>query len=200
MKGTKSAIDPRHGSTRLPRVAARPTTRHLFAALALFIACNGSEPAPAPGDFPARGDDARPPNIVLFIVDTLRAQQRADGGWGQFPGSGVDLSATVKGYFVLKLYGDDPDAPHMRRARERVRELGGAERVNTWTNFFLACLGQVSWNAVPAIPPEVVMLPRWFYFHLDKVAAWTRTMILPLSLVMVIVVAGVLHFAGIAPK
>jgi len=73
MKGTKSAIDPRHGSTRLPPVAARPTTRHLFAALALFIACNGSEPAPAPGDFPARGDDARPPNIVLFIVDTLRA-------------------------------------------------------------------------------------------------------------------------------
>ena len=127
--------------------------------------------------------DGRGPEVLVRIVETLRTQQRPDGGWGQFPGSDIDLSATVKGYFVLKLHGDDPDAPHMRRARERVRELGGAERVNTWTNFFLACLGQVSWNAVPAIPPEVVMLPRWFYFHLDKVAAWTRTMILPLSLV-----------------
>ncbi|MAC76101.1 MAG: squalene--hopene cyclase [Phycisphaerae bacterium] len=127
--------------------------------------------------------DGRGPEVLVRIVETLRTQQRPDGGWGQFPGSDIDLSATVKGYFVLKLHGDDPEAPHMRRARERVRELGGAERVNTWTNFFLACLGQVSWNAVPAIPPEVVMLPRWFYFHLDKVAAWTRTMILPLSLV-----------------
>ena len=128
--------------------------------------------------------DGRSPELLDRIADKLRSQQREDGGWGQFPGSGIDLSATVKGYFVLKLHGDSPDAPHMLAARARIHELGGAERVNTWTNFFLACLGQVSWNAVPAIPPEVVMLPRWFYFHLDKVSAWTRTMILPLSLVV----------------
>ncbi|MEE2972868.1 MAG: squalene--hopene cyclase, partial [Planctomycetota bacterium] len=128
--------------------------------------------------------DGRGPEVLDRIADKLRSQQRGDGGWGQFPGSGIDLSATVKGYFVLKLYGDPPDAPHMAAARARIHERGGAERVNTWTNFFLACLGQVSWNAVPAIPPEVVMLPRWFYFHLDKVSAWTRTMILPLALVV----------------
>ena len=128
--------------------------------------------------------DGRSPELLGRIVEKLRSQQREDGGWGQFPGSGIDLSATVKGYFVLKLHGDSPDAPHMQAARNRVHELGGAERVNTWTNFFLACLGQVSWNAVPAIPPEVVMLPRWCYFHLDKVSAWTRTMILPLALVV----------------
>ena len=128
--------------------------------------------------------DGRGPEVFERIAAKLRSQQRDDGGWGQFPGSGIDLSATVKGYFVLKLYGDSPEAPHMAAARERIHELGGAERVNTWTNFFLACLGQVSWNAVPAIPPEIVMLPRWFYFHLDKVSAWTRTMILPLALVV----------------
>ncbi len=127
--------------------------------------------------------DGRPASTLERIVEKLRSQQRADGGWGQFPGSGIDLSATVKGYFILKLHGDDPDAPHMVAAKARIHELGGAERVNTWTNFFLACLGQVSWNSVPAIPPEIVMLPRWFYFHLDKVSAWTRTMILPLALV-----------------
>ncbi len=128
-------------------------------------------------------EDGRPASTLERIVDQLRRQQRPDGGWGQFPGSGIDLSATVKGYFVLKLHGDDPDAPHMIAARDRIIAMGGAERVNTWTNFFLACLGQVSWNAVPAIPPEIVMLPRWCYFHLDKVSAWTRTMILPLALV-----------------
>ena len=130
--------------------------------------------------------DGRDPGTLERILATLRAQQQSDGGWGQFPGAGAgaDLSATVKAYFVLKLYGDDPEAPHMRQARELILGLGGAERVNTFTNFFLACLGQVSWNAVPSIPPEIVLLPRWSYFHLDKVSAWTRTMILPLSLVV----------------
>ncbi|MFO0962304.1 MAG: squalene--hopene cyclase [Phycisphaerales bacterium] len=117
------------------------------------------------------------------IVRYLRAQQRADGGWGQYPGSAVDLSATVKAYFCLKLHGDSPDAPHMRRARELVRSMGGAERCNSFSNFYLAALGQISWNAVPAIPPEIVWLPRWFYFHMDRMSAWSRTMILPLAIV-----------------
>jgi len=104
------------------------------------------------------------------------------GGWGQFPGAPTDLSATVKAYFALKLAGDSPDAPHMAAAREAILRLGGAERINTFSMFYLACLGQVSWDACPAIPPQIAMLPRWFPFHLDKVAAWTRTMILPLAL------------------
>lgn len=105
-----------------------------------------------------------------------------EGGWGQYPGSPPDVSACVKAYFALKLFGDHPDAPHMRAARELIRSLGGAEMCNTFSTFFLACLGQVSWDACPNIPPEIVLLPRWSPFHMDKVAAWTRTMILPLAL------------------
>ena len=122
-------------------------------------------------------------HVLERIAEELRAQQRPDGGWGQHPGSDVDLSATVKAYFALKLMGDDHRSEPMRKAVQRVRELGGAEHCNSFTNFYLACLGQVPWNAVPAIPPEIVRLPRWFYFHLDKVSAWSRTMILPLALV-----------------
>ena len=118
------------------------------------------------------------------IARYMRTLQREDGGWGQYPGSRVDISATVKAYFSLKLLGDDPNAPHMVKARQKIHELGGAEKCNSFTNFYLACLGQVSWNAVPAIPPELIFLPRWFYFHLSKLSAWTRTMILPLSLVV----------------
>jgi squalene-hopene/tetraprenyl-beta-curcumene cyclase len=118
------------------------------------------------------------------IANYLRSLQRPDGGWGQYPGSDVDLSATVKAYFALKLMGDSPAAPHMRRAYEAILSGGGAEHCNSFTNFYLACLGQISWSAVPAIPPELIYLPRWFYFHLSKVSAWTRAMILPLSLVV----------------
>jgi squalene-hopene/tetraprenyl-beta-curcumene cyclase len=120
------------------------------------------------------------------IVEQLRSQQRPDGGWGQFPGSGIDISGSVKGYFCLKLAGDSPDAPHMRRAREVILRMGGAERCNSFTNFYLACLGQISWNAVPSIPPEMVWMPKWFYFHLNKMSAWSRTMLLPLAIVTVL--------------
>ena len=129
--------------------------------------------------------DGRPADEVLpRIAQQLRRLQRPEGGWGQFPGSGIDVSATVKGYYALKLMGDDPNAEHMALARRRILEAGGAERCNSFSKFYLACLGQVGWSAVPAIPPEMVYLPRWFYFHLTKVSAWTRTMILPLSLVV----------------
>ncbi|MCE2966044.1 MAG: squalene--hopene cyclase [Phycisphaerales bacterium] len=116
------------------------------------------------------------------IVNQLRLSQRADGSWGQYPGAPIDVSASVKAYLTLKIVGDDTDAPHMARAREAIIRAGGAEKCNTFSTFYLACLGIVSWEACPAIPPQIVLLPKWFPFHMDKVAAWTRTMILPLAL------------------
>lgn len=117
------------------------------------------------------------------IANHLRKQQQEGGAWVQFPGGPMDLSATVKGYFALKLMGDDPDVRHMRLARQRILAAGGAEKVNSFTKFYLAGLGQVSYAALPSIPPEIVYLPKWFYFHLDKISAWSRTMLAPLSIV-----------------
>lgn len=124
--------------------------------------------------------DARLPRIASY----LRRQQRAeDGAWIQYPGAKPHLSATVKAYFALKLMGDDVDAPHMRQARDRILAMGGAEKCDTYSKFYLAALGQMHYGNVPAIPPEMVLLPRWFYFHLDKVSAWSRAMIMPLSII-----------------
>ncbi|HSU65577.1 MAG TPA: squalene--hopene cyclase, partial [Tepidisphaeraceae bacterium] len=117
------------------------------------------------------------------ITNYLRGIQMDNGGWNLFPGGPADISATVKGYFALKLMGDDPNAPHMVCCRELVRSMGGAEKCNSFTKFYFACLGQISFNACPAIPPEIVLLPKWFYFNLYHVSAWTRTMILPLGIV-----------------
>ncbi len=116
------------------------------------------------------------------IANHLRLVQREDGSWGQYPGSAPDISGCVKAYLALKAMGDDVNAPHMRKARERIIALGGAEKCNTFSTFYLACMGCVDWDACPAIPPEIVFLPRWFPFHMDKVSAWTRTMILPLAI------------------
>ena len=125
-------------------------------------------------------NDPRLPKIATY----LRKQQRAsDGAWTQYPGGMPDLSATVKAYFALKLMGDSVDAPHMKKARSLVLKLGGAERCNTYSKFYLAALGQMHYDSIPVIPPEVVLLPKWFYFHLDKVSAWSRTMIMPLAVV-----------------
>jgi squalene-hopene/tetraprenyl-beta-curcumene cyclase len=90
----------------------------------------------------------------------------------------------VKAYLALKLIGDAPDAPHMRRARERVLALGGAARCNVFTRIALAIFGQVPWRAVPVMPVEIMHLPSWFAFHLNKVSYWSRTVIVPLLVVM----------------
>ena len=124
-------------------------------------------------------DDPALPKIAQY----LRRLQMDDGGWNLFPGGPADLSATVKGYFALKLMGDDPAAPHMGKSRELIRSMGGAEKCNSFTKFYFACLGQISFDSCPAIPPEIVLLPKWFYFNLYHVSAWTRTMILPLGIV-----------------
>ena len=110
----------------------------------------------------------------------LRAHQAAHGGWPLYTGGKLDLSCTVKAYFALKLAGDDPQAPHMRRAREEILARGGAAHANVFTRIALALFGEVPWRAVPYIPVEIMLLPRWFPFHLEKVSYWSRTVMVPL--------------------
>ena len=114
------------------------------------------------------------------IGNYLRDIQGDDGGWPLFYGGDADISATVKVYYALKLIGDDIDAPHMVRARETVHRLGGAERSNVFTRFALALFGEVPWHGVPVMPVEIMLLPRWFPFHMSKVSYWSRTVIAPL--------------------
>ncbi|WP_250474351.1 squalene--hopene cyclase [Caballeronia sp. GAFFF1] len=110
----------------------------------------------------------------------LRRIQREDGGWPLFTDGAMDVSATVKAYFALKMIGDSPDAEHMQRARRAILAAGGAEKVNVFTRILLALFGVVSWRAVPMMPVEIMRLPMWFPFHLSKVSYWARTVIVPL--------------------
>ena len=96
------------------------------------------------------------------IAVYLRAGQADHGGWPLYAGGDFDLSATVKAYYALKLIGDDPDANHMARARAAILARGGAARSSVFTRMSLALFGQVPWRAVPVMPVEIILLPRWF--------------------------------------
>jgi squalene-hopene/tetraprenyl-beta-curcumene cyclase len=110
----------------------------------------------------------------------LRTRQAEHGGWPLYHGGEFDMSCSVKAYFALKLAGDSPQAPHMVRARAAILQRGGAARSNVFTRITLALYGQIPWRGVPYIPVEIVLLPRWFPFHLDKVSYWSRTVMVPL--------------------
>ncbi len=118
------------------------------------------------------------------MADYLRGIQEDHGGWPLFHKGPPDISATVKAYFALKCVGDSPDALHMVRARETILRLGGAEKSNVFTRIQLALFGIVPWRAVPVMPAEIMILPLWFPFHLNKVAYWSRTVIAPLLVLM----------------
>ncbi len=120
---------------------------------------------------------------VRRLANSLRQTQHPDGGWATYPGGPTDVNGTVKAYFCLKLVGDPPTAPHMERARAAARRLGGVEACNSFTRIYLAVFGQVDWEACPAVPPEVVLFPNWFPFNLYAMSAWSRTIVVPLSLV-----------------
>jgi squalene-hopene/tetraprenyl-beta-curcumene cyclase len=124
------------------------------------------------------------PELERKIGVYLRSIQGTHGGWPLFHDGAFNLSASVKAYFALKMIGDHPEAPHMARARAAILAAGGAERANVFTRAQLALYGEVPWRAVPAMPVEIMHLPRWFPFHIDKISYWSRTVLVPLMVLM----------------
>jgi len=123
-------------------------------------------------------------NLERKAANYLRAKQLPDGGWDLFPGSPSDISATVKAYFALKLVGHGPDEPFMAKARENILAKGGVTKANVFTKITLALFGQYDWRGIPAMPIEIMLLPRQSYFNIYEVSYWSRTVIVPLCILM----------------
>jgi len=121
-------------------------------------------------------DDALQAKIAAYI----RTRQLDSGGWPLYFDGNFDLSCSVKSYYALKLAGDSPDTPHMQLAKQAILEQGGATQCNVFTRIMLAQFGQIPWRAIPYLPVEIMLLPRWFPFHLSKVSYWSRTVMVPL--------------------
>ena len=122
------------------------------------------------------------PVRIAKLASYVRERQLPDGGWCIYPGGPSDLNATCKAYFALKLAGDASDSPHMSNARATVHRLGGLEHTNSYVRFYLALIGAVGWELVPAIPPELMLLPNWFYLNLYELSSWTRGIVVPMAI------------------
>jgi len=116
-------------------------------------------------------------------ANQILRHQNEDGGWPIFNGGPSNVSASVKAYFALKLAGYEPGHAALVRARKKILELGGVTKVNTFTKIYLCFLGQFDYDAVPAIPPEIVLFPNWFWFNIYEISSWSRAILVPLSIV-----------------
>jgi squalene-hopene/tetraprenyl-beta-curcumene cyclase len=124
-------------------------------------------------------DDA----VVAAAGRWIRSQQRNDGTWANFYGGPADLSTTVEAYLALRLAGDEPDAPHMKLARDWIVEQGGVEATRVFTRIWLALSGLWSWDDLPVIPPELIYLPSWFPLNIYDWGCWARQTIVALAVV-----------------
>ena len=124
-------------------------------------------------------DDA----VVAAAARWIRSQQRDDGTWANFYGGPADLSTTVEAYLALRLAGDEPDAPHMKLARDWIIEQGGVEATRVFTRIWLALSGLWSWDDLPVIPPELIYLPSWFPLNIYDWGCWARQTIVALAVV-----------------
>lgn len=125
------------------------------------------------------GDETLYRQLAGYVL----SQQNEEGGWGLYPGAPSDLCATVKAYVMLKAMGHDPQSAPMKRIRDVILSKGGVVLVNSFTKIQLALAGLYDWNAVPAMPPELILFPKNFYFSIYSMSAWSRTIVVPLAVV-----------------
>ena len=122
------------------------------------------------------------PVRIEKLANYVRRKQLPDGGWNIYPGGPSELNATCKAYFALKLAGDTADSPQLTKARQVIHRLGGLEKSNSYVRFYLALVGAVGWELVPAIPPEMMLLPNWFPINIYEMSSWTRGIVIPMAI------------------
>ena len=125
---------------------------------------------------------AIPERLKRAFTEMMR-YQNDDGSWSIYPGGPGNISLSVKCYFSAKLMGIGPDDPRLAKCREWVLAHGGVVACNTFTKMYLCALGQYDYDAVPAIPPEIVLFPNWFYFNIYEISSWSRSILVPLAII-----------------
>jgi len=122
------------------------------------------------------------PERIAKLANYVRRRQLEDGGWNIYYGGLSELNATIKAYVALRLAGDSADSEHLQRACKRIHELGGLEASNSYSRLYLALVGAVGWDMVPAVPPELMLLPNWFAINIYEMSSWTRGIVIPLTI------------------
>src|ERR1700720_4089371 len=122
------------------------------------------------------------PERIAKLANYVRRRQMDDGGWNIYFGGSSELHAPIKAYAVLRLSGEAPHSGHLQIAARPIHQLGGLESANSYTRLYLALVGAVGWDMVPAIPPELMLLPNWFAINIYEMSSWTRGIVIPLTI------------------
>lgn len=124
------------------------------------------------------------PNMerVRKLANCIRDEQTQDGGWVLYPGGSPNINLIVKSHFSLQLAGMKDSDPALLKAAQLALELGGVEACNSFTRIYLCLFGQYDWNSVPAIPPEILLLPKSAYINIFEVSSWSRAILVPLTI------------------
>ncbi len=125
-----------------------------------------------------KGDSPEATRAARYILE----KQNPDGSWSLYPGGPIEISASVKAYLALKITGHEVHSEPMIRARQAILDAGGAEKINSFTRYYLALLGIISYRQCPAVPPEIMLVPKWLPFNIYEMSSWSRTILVPLSL------------------
>src|SRR5246127_296721 len=128
-------------------------------------------------------DDPKVRGRMQRALTEMLRYQNDDGSWSIYPGGPGNISLTVKCYFAGKLMGMMKDEPILAKARAWILAHGGVVACNTFTKIYLCALGQYEYDAVPAVPPEIVLFPNWFYFNIYEISSWSRAILVPLSII-----------------
>jgi len=122
------------------------------------------------------------PGRMQRAFTEMMRYQNEDGSWSIYPGAPGNISLSVKCYSSAKLMGASADDPRLTKCREWVLEHGGVVATNTFTKMYLCALGEYDYDAVPAVPPEIVLFPKWFYFNIYEISSWSRSILVPLAI------------------
>ncbi len=123
------------------------------------------------------------PEITRQTANWIRHSQRADGTWSTYYEGPADLSVTVEAYWALRYAGDPPEAAHMAKAAAYIRSEGGLERSRVFTRLWMALFGLWDWEDLPALPPELILLPKRVPLNIYDFACWARQTVVPLTIV-----------------
>src|SRR6204780_5139407 len=127
-------------------------------------------------------ESGNPGRLKRALTEMMRYQNE-DGSWSLYPGGPGNISLSVKCYSSAKLMGIGPEDPRLVKCRDWILAHGGVVACNTFTKIYLCALGQYDYDAVPAIPPEIVLAPNWFYFNIYEISSWSRAILVPLSII-----------------
>ena len=127
--------------------------------------------------------DSGDPGRLQRALNEMMRFQNEDGSWSIYPGGPGNISLSVKCYFSAKLMGIPASEPRLVKCKEWVLANGGVVACNTFTKMYLCAMGQYDYDAVPAIPPEIVLFPNWFYFNIYEISSWSRSILVPLAII-----------------